>query len=201
MRYGFTYGDEQALLRKGCAKVFKNELDAVHALRENDELVTDFVSPLFESLAEEHGEIYKILKAEDVPSGLTFEEDNVVQAMHEQGYEKAEIAKRLHLSRDAVSSATVFNADKIAKAYLQPSTKKASTGNVYDDARSELAKATAALVAKMTVAKSGRDEAEEAEEELERKAAEIRSRNPRMTREQALSKAYTENPQLIAKLR
>ncbi|SIQ08339.1 hypothetical protein SAMN05880582_101661 [Rhizobium sp. RU20A] len=201
MRFGFTYGDEQALLRKGCAKVFKNELDAIHALREGDELLTTDVTALFESLAEDHGDVYKILKAEDVPSGLTFEEDATVEHMHERGYDQNEIAKRLHLSKSAVSSATIYNADKIQKAYLQPSVKKQSTGNVYDDARAELAKATAALVAKMTVAKSGRDEAAEAEEELERKAQELRNRNPRMTREQALAKTYTENPDLIAKMR
>ena len=208
MRYGFSKStDPQHLLKRGCVKVFKSELDAVAAVRPGDELVTDEVTPLLESLADEHGDTYKILKAESIPAGLTWDEENSVNAMAERGFSKTEIAKALYLSDDAVSGASAYNADKIQKAYLRPAVSKQAPSDPFSEARAAVEDSRAAfadsvrtVIAKIQKADVRKAESDDAEVKLEKAAADIRKVEPRLTHEQALSKAYARFPELTAKL-
>jgi hypothetical protein len=117
MRYGYSKADGHDLLKRGAVKVFKQELAAIDVMNpEEDELITDTVTPLLKSMAEEYG--YKILKASDVPAGLTFEQENTAEFLKDSGYTPSEIAEKLYVTEEAVKVSKAFNQSSIEKSYL-----------------------------------------------------------------------------------
>lgn len=200
MRYGYTKGDPHQLLKRGAVQVFSEELAAVHAVRDGDELLTDEMTPLFKSLVDEHG--FRVLKADKIPFGLTWDEENSAEYLKAHGYSAAEVAKALHLDEDAVAVSKAFAPEVVEKALVKPVAKKADTSNPYHAARAAIEESRESL-RKAVIAKIAPDTdttARDAEAKLEKAAAEIRKIEPRLTREQALSKAYSQNPELMKDL-
>ncbi|MHB0954232.1 MAG: hypothetical protein ACYC10_20235 [Allorhizobium sp.] len=202
MRFGFSKGNDFPLLKRGCAKVFKTDLDAISAMTASDELVVGEgeMTDLIKSVVDEYPETYKVLKAEDLKAGLDFDQEQTIDYLKAQGYSQSEIAKAMRIDEETVGIAKVFNEARIAKAYLKPSVQKRTPTNAQDALENYEALLADYIKKTLPGGVTKASTADVAEQQLEKAAEEIRKIEPTLTKEQALTKAYAENPELTREL-
>lgn len=87
--------NKDMLERRGVERVYEKELDAMHHIRKDTEIIAEEVTPLLKSLAETRG--VKVTKASDLPDGMTAKQQANVFRMLEDGADAGKVAKYLGL--------------------------------------------------------------------------------------------------------
>ncbi|AYD01183.1 hypothetical protein [Neorhizobium sp. NCHU2750] len=200
MKYGFSRtGGDAALLRKGCSKVLSKDIDLLHVMKSGDELVADEITPIIRDGIDEYG--WRVIKSEDVALSLTFDQEQTADYMKALGYTAAEVAKSLNIDAATVAKSAPFDSDRLSKAYITPANRKDdSPKSALQEAREGMAELAKTFTESLAKIKKVNSESDDAEEQLEAAAENIRKSQPSLTREQALSKAYSLHPELVGRI-